>query len=144
MILFVIKEKTMSEILGNSTLVMQLLTSALLAILFIQSGLDKVFDWKNNLDWLQGQFKETPLKGIVSPMLAIVTVIEVAAGAMCLFGVLMLLFRADPYWSYLGSILAGLNIVMLFFGQRMSKEYAGAASLIPYFLLTLASIFIMS
>ena len=28
----------------------------LVAILFIQSALDKVFDWKGNLEWITGHF----------------------------------------------------------------------------------------
>jgi hypothetical protein len=39
--------------------------------------------------------------------------------------------------------LSGLTIVALFFGQRMAKEYPGAASLVPYFLVTLAGIYLL-
>jgi len=35
------------------------------AILFIQSGLDKVFDWKGNLEWLTGHFSKTFVAGMV-------------------------------------------------------------------------------
>jgi hypothetical protein len=30
--------------------------------------------------------------------------------------------------------------VMLFFGQRMAKDYAGAAALVPYFILSIGAI----
>ena len=36
-----------------------LFAGLLVAILFIQSGLDKVFDWKGNLEWLTGHFSKT-------------------------------------------------------------------------------------
>jgi len=36
-----------------------------LAILFIQSGLDKVFDWNGNLGWLTGHFEKTFVAGMV-------------------------------------------------------------------------------
>ena len=35
-----------------------LFAGLLVAILFIQSGLDKGFDWKGNLEWLTGHFFE--------------------------------------------------------------------------------------
>jgi hypothetical protein len=33
---------------------------------------------------------------------------------------------------------------MLFFGQRMAKDYAGAASLVPYFILSVGAVVLMS
>ena len=42
-----------------------LLGALMLGILFIQSGLDKVFDWKGNLEWLNGHFSKTFLGGFV-------------------------------------------------------------------------------
>jgi hypothetical protein len=47
------------------------------AILFIQSGLNKVFDWKGNLEWLTGHFSKTFVAGMVPMMLATITVLEI-------------------------------------------------------------------
>jgi uncharacterized membrane protein YphA (DoxX/SURF4 family) len=58
--------------------------TAMLAILFLQSGLDKVFDYRGNLQWLTGHFAKTPLRGMVVPMLLTITVTEMAAGAVSL------------------------------------------------------------
>ena len=33
-----------------------LFAALLVSILFIQSGLDKVFDWIGNVEWLKGHF----------------------------------------------------------------------------------------
>jgi hypothetical protein len=46
--------------------------------------------------------------------------------------------------AYLGAVVAGVNIIALFFGQRVSKDYAGAAALVPYFLLVLAAIYVLA
>ena len=59
----------------------------LTCILFIQSGLDKVFDWKGNLEWLTGHFSKTFLRGTVPPMLATITVMELATGFLSGFGI---------------------------------------------------------
>ena len=45
------------------------------AILFIQSGLDKVLDWKGNLEWLTGHFSKSILAGMVPIMLATITLL---------------------------------------------------------------------
>ncbi|PYL63310.1 MAG: DoxX family protein, partial [Verrucomicrobia bacterium] len=42
-----------------------------------------------------------------------------------------------------GAVVAALSILALFFGQRMAKDYAGAAILVPYFLLTLVAIYLL-
>ena len=41
-------------------------------------------------------------------------------------------------------VSAFLAILALFFGQRMTKDYAGAAVLVPYFLLALAAIYLLA
>ena len=48
---------------------MQILASAFLAILFLQSGIDKVIYRRGNLEWLTGHFAKSPLAGIVPALL---------------------------------------------------------------------------
>ena len=118
----------------------KILTAAFLAILFLQSGLDKVLDFKGNLGWLQGHFAKSPLRGQVAPMLAVITLTETAAGAACAIGAVLLATGKPATVATWGAQLAALNIVMLFFGQRMAKDYAGAASLVPYFIACVGAI----
>ena len=123
---------------------MQVLSSAFLAILFLQSGIDKVVDRRGNLEWLKGHFAKSPLAGMVPLMVTIITIMEIAAGALSAAGCVMILLRRDSTIGFYGAIVAALSILALFFGQRMAKEYAGAAVLVPYFLLTLATIYLLS
>ena len=58
----------------------QTLVCLFFGVLFLQSGSDKVIDWKGNLDWLTGHFSATPLKSLVPLMLAMITFLECAAG----------------------------------------------------------------
>jgi hypothetical protein len=113
----------------------QCMATAMLAILFLQSGLDKVLDYKGNLAWLTGHFARSPLRGMVVPMLLTITVTEVAAGALSTAGLLHLVLHDNIALALWGARLATLNIVMLFVGQRIAKDYAGAAALVPYFIL---------
>ncbi len=107
----------------------------LVAILFIQSGLDKVFDWKGNLEWLTGHFSKTFLCRTVPPMLATITVMELATGFLSAAGIVYFLVANSTVLIFYASILGAASIVALFFGQRVAKDYAGAAVLIPYFIL---------
>ena len=125
-------------------LILRLLVSAILAVLFLQSGLDKVIDRRGNRAYLDGVFAKSPLAGTVGPMFFVVTVLEVAAGALSALGLLMLLAIQDATVAFYGAVIAAANLVALFFGQRMAKDYAGAAALVPYFLLALTAIFILA
>ena len=118
----------------------QVLCTLLLAITFLQSGLDKVLDWKGNLGWLTGHFAKSPLRGVVTPLLLVLTLLELAAGALSAGGLVSLVFSGSTHLAVLGVGLSGVAFVALFFGQRMAKDYAGAAGLVPYFLVSLVGL----
>ena len=122
----------------------QLLVSAFLAILFLQSGIDKIVDRQGNLSWLRGHFAKSPLAGIVPLMFGVLTIIELAAGALSGIGFVALLFAHNPLIAFYGAVVSAIAILCLFLGQRMAKDYAGAAILVPYFLLTLLAIFLLA
>ena len=122
----------------------QVLASAFVAILFLQSGIDKIIDRRGNLDWLKGHFAKSPLAGMVPLMVTAITILELLAGALSAFGCVMILLRRDSTFAFDGAVVSALAIVALFFGQRMAKDYAGAATLVPYFLLTLAAIYLLA
>ena len=112
-----------------------LATALLVAILFIQSGLDKVFDWKGNLGWLNGHFSKTFLAPTVPMLLATITVMELATGIVALAGIGYFLIAGSTAVIFWAGVLGALSITALFFGQRIAKDYPGAAVLVPYFLL---------
>ena len=122
----------------------QVLATAMLAICFLQSGIDKVVDFKGNLAWLTGHFSKTPLRSQVVPMLVVVTILECAAGALCAVGLVQLALGDGTKAALYGAELSALNIVMLFFGQRIAKDYAGAATLVTYFILSIGAILLLA
>jgi hypothetical protein len=122
----------------------QLLVSAFLAILFLQSGIDKIVDRQGNLQWLSGHFAKSPLAGFVPILFTLLTIIEVFAGLLSGIGFFALLFAHNSVIAYCGALVSSIAVLCLFFGQRMAKEYAGAAILVPYFLVTLAAIFLFA
>lgn len=112
------------------------------AILFIQSGLDKVFDWKGNLGWLTGHFAKTPLAAMVPMMLATITIMELAAGLLAAAGIIYYFAAASLVVIFASGLVSAFAITALFFGQRVAKDYAGAAVLVPYFILVLILIYL--
>jgi uncharacterized membrane protein YphA (DoxX/SURF4 family) len=128
------------EMSGMSLHLLQVLVSLFLAILFLQSGIDKIVDRQGNLDWLKGHFAKSPLAGVVPLMFLALTILEVAAGALSAIGCGLLILSHDSTVAFYGAIVSAVAITALFFGQRMAKDYAGAAVLVPYFLLTLVAI----
>jgi len=122
----------------------QLMTSLFLAILFLQSGLDKVFNFADNLGWLTGHFSKTPFRSQVKFMLITITIAEVAAGVLALMGAGQIAMNGEKTFAMYGAQLAALDIVMLFFGQRIAKDYAGAASLVPYFILCVGQVVLLA
>ena len=124
--------------------VMQVLISAFLAILFLQSGIDKVVDRRGNLEWLKGHFAKSPLAGMVPAIVTVITILEIVAGALSAIGCGFIFFRQDSRLAFYGAVASALAIVALFFGQRMAKDYPGGATLVPYFLLTLAAIYLLT
>ncbi len=115
------------------------------AILFLQSGWDKVRDRKGNLEWMVPHFANSPFKKLVPLLLTIVTVVELSAGAAC---VIALFSGATAYHLVpfpntahisssplmnLAMCVVSLALLQLFLGQRIAKDYPGAASLAGYF-----------
>ena len=128
----------------EATYVMQILASAFLAILFLQSGIDKILDRRGNFEWLKGHFAKSPLAETVPALLICITILELAAGALSGVGCLLIILLKDSTIAFYGAILSAAAITALFLGQRMAKEYAGAAVLVPYFLLTLVAIYLLA
>jgi diacylglycerol kinase len=56
----------------------------------------------------------------------------------------MLIVSRETTIAFYGAVSSAVALIALFFGQRMAKDYAGAAVLVPYFLLTLITIYLLA
>ena len=115
----------------EATYLMQIFASAFLAILFLQSGIDKIVDRRGNFEWLKGHFAKSPLAGIVPALLICITILEVAAGALSAIGCVLVILSRDSTIAFYGAAISAVAVLALFFGQRVAKDYAGAAVLVP-------------
>jgi hypothetical protein len=112
------------------------------AILFLQSGLDKVFDWKGNLSWLTGHFSKTFLAKMVPIMFVTITVMELATGVFAAAGIFYYVTVGSLIIVFVAALLGTSSLTALFFGQRVAKDYPGAAILVPYFLLLVVMMYL--
>lgn len=113
---------------------------AFFLIVFIQSGVDKVFDFKGNLSFLNdllGAFFSRPL---ITIALISVTILELLSGLLCLIGIVDVLFNGSNFIGLLGLIVGSFALLVLLFGQRVSKNYDGAKTITIYFILSTVGI----
>lgn len=134
----------MMALFGFSILMLlKMLFAAFNGILFTQTGLDKIMNYKGNLSYFGDHFKNSPLASTVGILLPVIMIIETTAGLTSLGGLVMLLAGDEMLAEVLasaGMLFGGIAITCLFMGQRLAKDYAGAASLVPYFLMTAAGL----
>jgi putative oxidoreductase len=135
----------MEEIFNFKLLfVIKMLITLFTAILFLQSGFNKIFDFKGNQSYIQSVFAKTFLNKTSSAMFFVITILECCSGLLCFFGVIIRLTTGFEAFAIWGLTLSAISILCLFFGQRIAKDYAGAASLVGYFLLIVFGLFLFS
>ena len=118
-----------------------LFLSIFFVILFLQSGLDKLFSFQDNLNYFKNHFKNTVIRGvkfllIILLVLECVTAFLFLLGALSIFLKLELTFQGLSYFFW-GLVFSGITLCCLFLGQRLAQDYQGAVNLTTYFLLTL-------
>ena len=113
-------------------------------ITFLQSGLDKILNWSGNYEWLTGHFKGTFMGGMVSLLLAVILVLEVITGLLALVSIFTLYLNNDPTLALWSLVLAAITLLMLLFGQRVANDYAGAFTIVGYFIVIIFGIFLIT
>ncbi len=127
--------------MSNITAVLLLI---FLAITFLQSGYDKLFYWKDNVDWLKGHFSKTPLKNQVPLALANILVLELISGVLCIVGCIELLVNKGKVFGFYGAVFSCITLLMLLFGQRLAKDYDGARTIVIYFIPAIMTVYLLN
>lgn len=130
----------MISILDHITEIILLL---FLAITFLQSGLDKILDWKGNIGWLKEHFSKTFMGKIVEINVAIILIIEVIAGILAVLGMYQLVVNDNSTLGFYAAILSAITLLLLLFGQRVAKDYDGARTIVIYLIPTLFALYLM-
>lgn len=121
----------------------ELLLLLFLSITFLQSGFDKLLDWKGNLSWLIDHFSKSLLKNTVPFLLGTITLIEVLAGLLSLGGIIELVVSGSSGFAYYGAVLSCIALLMLLFGQRIAKDYDGARTVVIYLIPAVFLVFLL-
>ncbi|MDT0642686.1 DoxX family protein [Zunongwangia sp. F363] len=122
----------------------EILILIFILITFLQSGLDKATDWNGNNAWLNEHFSKTFLAGLVPVMLGIILILEVITGLLAIGGIIGLLVNDNKIFALYTCILAAIVLLMLLFGQRIAKDYAGAFTLTGYFIVVIFGVYLLS
>ncbi|MTH17892.1 DoxX family protein [Flavobacterium sp. LC2016-01] len=114
--------------------VASILILAFLALTFLQSGYEKIFYWKDNVEWLKGHFANTPLKNQVPLALLHLLILELISGILSVVGAIQLLLNSGREFGFYGAIFSSISLLMMLFGQRLAKDYDGARTIVIYFI----------
>ena len=123
-----------------STKIGFLLILSFFSIVFIQSGLDKVFDHKGNLSFLRDLLGKFFNQSLITLAFISVTVLELFSGFLCLAGIFYRLFYDSSLIGLVGLIVGSVALLVLLFGQRVSKNYEGAKTITIYFILSIIGV----
>ena len=122
----------------------EILILLFIIITFLQSGFDKLTDWKGNIEWLSGHFSKTFLARQVPLMVAVILILEVITGILSIIGIVQLIAGGKTLIALYACVLAAIVLLMLLFGQRVAKDYAGAFTITGYFVVVILGVYILS
>lgn len=105
-----------------------------LAVTFLQSGYDKLFYWKGNLEWLKGHFAQTPLRNTVPLALVVILILELVSGVLSVVGIIEILTNSGKTYGFNACIISCITLILLLLGQRIAKDYDGARTIAIYFI----------
>ncbi|WP_190810416.1 DoxX family protein [Flagellimonas sp. S3867] len=130
----------MEHIFSNAT---QILLLLFLTITLLQSGIDKIMDWKGNVTWLKGHFSKSIFNGAVPVLLGIVLLLEMVSGILCAVSAFQFIASGESDMAFCGALLSAITLLFLLLGQRVAKDYEGAKTIVVYFIPTIFLIYLL-
>lgn len=109
-----------------------------------QSGLDKALHFRGNLDYFRQQFKNTPFSPATGGLLAVITLMETGSAVLAAVGLFSLWTSGERMTGIFAMTLAASTFVCLIFGQRIARDYAGAAGITPYLAVAMLGLYAFS
>jgi len=105
-----------------------------LAVTFLQSAYEKIFYWKDSVNWLKEHFSKTRLKNQVPLALLHLLILELISGVLSVVGAIQLISNSGREFGLYGAIFSCITLLMMLFGQRLAKDYDGARTIVIYFI----------
>ena len=120
--------------------IIQLLIAIFIAICLLQSGADKIIDFQGNKEYFSEHFANSPLHKFDSLLLVSLTILELSGGLLAIIGIMQFILSGTTDILRYAFVLQACVFICLFTGQRLAKDYTGAAILVNYFLLTILAL----
>lgn len=114
-----------------------------LVLTFIQSSYEKIFSWKENVDFLKNHFAKTRLENFENLALIYLVVLELISGILCIVGIIELLINNGNTFGFYGAIFSSITLLMMLFGQRLAKDYDGARTIVIYFIPAIMAVLLL-
>ena len=124
----------------NAIEIVQILSSIFFSIVFFQSGIDKVVDRKGNINFFENHFKNTLFHKIYAQALTALMLLELIAAILCAYGCIYSIVYKDTGFIFYGLLVTSFVLLSLLLGQRIAKDYIGAADITIYFIMCIISI----
>ncbi len=124
----------------NAIEIVQILSSIFFAIVFFQSGIDKVIDRKGNINFFENHFKNTLFHKIYAQALTALMLLELIAASLCAYGCIYSIVYKNTDFIFYGLLVTSFILLSLLLGQRIAKDYVGAADITIYFILCIITI----
>jgi len=124
--------------------VAELIILAFLAIVFLESSIDKITNWKGNIKWMKPHFSKTILKNKVRFSLGIILFFEITTGILAILSILSILINQNTKIALITAVIASVCLLFLLLGQRLAKDYDGARTIVIYLIPTLFLIYLIS
>lgn len=138
-------EYNMNSFMSHKMLLAGNLISSLcglfIAITFLQSGLNKLADYSGNKSYFNAVFEKTFMRSMTGFLLPVVMLLELISGIGCIIGIVVMWGWWNPYLLGYSLALSAFALLCLLSGQRIAKDYAGAASLASYFIVAILGLF---
>jgi hypothetical protein len=110
---------------------------AFFVIVFGQSAIDKMINFKSELNFLKGHFAKTFLSKTVPLMLVVITLLELATALAGLIAITEIVRAHHFGFAKISGTLAAVSLLSLLLGQRVAKDYTGAMTIVIYLIPTI-------
>jgi hypothetical protein len=116
------------------------LSGCFLAVLFLQSGLDKVLDRRGYVSAFVESTSRGPLRRWAKAWLNLITLLEVLAGSVSAAGVVLYVLDGRNPMLAGGAVASAVALLVSFAMQRLNRDETASARLVPYFLVALVAV----
>lgn len=113
-------------------------------ITFGYSGYEKTIDWKGQILWLQKHFEHRFLYKYIPTLLGILIFLDAVTFLLCCIALIELLLYQQQFFGLMASSAAAIVLLCLLYGQRVAKDFQGAATISIYFGIIVLSLWLFS